>query len=150
MKSLWTSAPIEIQRGHRFTDFSLFKPISKLKDPDWDSCPKPWVSIIFRTIWCILLPKHWILHDLFTMGFNGKTLAVWKLLATSVIIQECFKTCHELQLLLFLRQLAFKWNIVYLLTGAINLSSGWSYERRDLNSVVYAVSFFFCLFPWPF
>ena len=49
-----------------------------------------------------------MLHDLFTIGFNGKTLAVCKLLATSVIIQECFKTFHELQLLLFLRQLAFK------------------------------------------
>ena len=45
---------------------------------------KPWVSIIYWTIWCLLVPQHSILLDLFTIGFNGKTLAVWKHLATTV------------------------------------------------------------------
>ena len=41
--------------------------------------------------WCILFPQHSILHDLFTIGFNGKTLGVRKLLATAVHSTASFK-----------------------------------------------------------
>ena len=46
---------------------------------------KPRDSIIFWTVWCVLLPQRSILHDFFTVGFNGKRLGVWKLLATTVV-----------------------------------------------------------------
>ena len=49
---------------------------------------KPLDSIIFLAIWFILLPQRLILHDLFTMGFNGKTLGIKKLLATAVVSNE--------------------------------------------------------------
>ena len=32
------------------------------------------IIILFLIIWCTLLPQYSILHDLFTMAFNGKSL----------------------------------------------------------------------------
>ena len=46
---------------------------------------KPPVGMICLIIWCILLPQNSILHDLLTIGFNGKTYGVRKLLATTVL-----------------------------------------------------------------
>ena len=70
--------------GSRYAhSFSTFGPMAKNKGcwPDvvvlhdrLSLSSKPWDSIIFWIIWCTLLPQHSILHDLFTIGFNGKSL----------------------------------------------------------------------------
>ena len=41
------------------------------------------IPIIFSIISCTLLPQHSIFHDLFSIGFNGKSLGVRKLLVTT-------------------------------------------------------------------
>ena len=85
---------IQLEQEWEFTFSAIFKMIwPKFRHMcltvmrNWLSLSsKPRDIIILWIILCVLLPPHSISHDLFTIGFNGKTVGVQIIVAPTVYI----------------------------------------------------------------